>query len=242
MRALDLSERLDAVSSLTPEASLYGRERIGSNLLGNGSPGQAGRVRAISNHSTPTVPRSRPKRSNPAQSNQHRCQRDPAACRLPTAASNKGMNLLIAKRGKDAAFLPENTDYYWQDHGNWYKKVELRFASMVRVRRPQDVQAERRSRRKRLHPQDHWRKTRRCRRAWAMRRAGLTWSVKDPRNNEIAKGTGNLNAFGAFDFKFKLPDNANLGYARIDLTTNELACRPRVCTSISDPGISPAGI
>ncbi len=49
--------------------------------------------------------------------------------------------------------------------------------------------------------------------------SGLTWSVKDPRNNEIAKGTGNLNAFGAFDFKFKLPDNANLGYARIDLST-----------------------
>ena len=49
---------------------------------------------------------------------------------------------------------------------------------------------------------------------------GLTYSVKDPRNNEIAKGTGNLNAFGAFDFKFTLPDNANLGYARIDLTTN----------------------
>jgi hypothetical protein len=36
--------------------------------------------------------------------------------------SNKGMNLLIAKRGKDTAFLPENTDYYWQDSGNWYKK------------------------------------------------------------------------------------------------------------------------
>jgi uncharacterized protein YfaS (alpha-2-macroglobulin family) len=48
----------------------------------------------------------------------------------------------------------------------------------------------------------------------------LTWSVKDPRNNEIAKGEGTLNAFGAFDFKFKLPDNANLGSARIDISTN----------------------
>jgi hypothetical protein len=50
--------------------------------------------------------------------------------------------------------------------------------------------------------------------------SGLTWSAKDSRNNEIASGTGNLNAFGAFDFKFKLPDNANLGYSRIDLSTN----------------------
>jgi uncharacterized protein YfaS (alpha-2-macroglobulin family) len=38
--------------------------------------------------------------------------------------SDKGMNLLIAKRGKDTAFLPENTDYYWQDTGNWYKKSD----------------------------------------------------------------------------------------------------------------------
>ena len=44
--------------------------------------------------------------------------------------------------------------------------------------------------------------------------SGLTYSVKDARNNEIAKGTGNLNSFGAFDFKFTLPDNANLGYSR----------------------------
>ena len=30
--------------------------------------------------------------------------------------------MLIARRGKDVAFLPENADYYWQDGGNWYKK------------------------------------------------------------------------------------------------------------------------
>ncbi len=48
----------------------------------------------------------------------------------------------------------------------------------------------------------------------------MTFSVKDSRDNEIAKGTTNLNAFGAFDFKFKLPDNANLGYSRIELKTN----------------------
>src|SRR4029079_8151033 len=49
---------------------------------------------------------------------------------------------------------------------------------------------------------------------------GFTYSVKDSRDNEIAKGSGNLNAFGAFDFKFKLPDKANLGYTRIDLSTS----------------------
>jgi alpha-2-macroglobulin len=48
----------------------------------------------------------------------------------------------------------------------------------------------------------------------------LTYKVYDSRNNEIAGGAANLNAFGAFDFKFKLPDNANLGYSRIDLSTS----------------------
>ncbi len=39
----------------------------------------------------------------------------------------------------------------------------------------------------------------------------ITYSVKDSQNNEIAKGETKLNAFGAFDFKFKLTDNMNLG-------------------------------
>src|SRR5688572_1322611 len=57
----------------------------------------------------------------PAQTNQTAAN---GTLRLGLAdqTSNKGMNLLIAKRGKDTAFLPENTDYYWQDTGNWYKK------------------------------------------------------------------------------------------------------------------------
>ena len=43
------------------------------------------------------------------------------------------MNLLIAKRGKDVTFLPENTDYYWQDGGNWYKKGETEQLTLVRL-------------------------------------------------------------------------------------------------------------
>jgi len=51
--------------------------------------------------------------------------------------------------------------------------------------------------------------------------AGRTyaWSAKDPRNNDIAKGQVTTNAFGAFDLKFKLPDNTNLGYSRVEFTT-----------------------
>lgn len=138
---------------------------------------------------------------------------------LPEAPSQKGMNLLVAKRGRDVAFLPENTDYYWQDGGNWYKKADY---DQLRWFVFDD--------RKLYKPKEEVSVKGYIRRVTGGKlgdvqglgdvASGLTWSVKDPRNNEIAKGTGNLNAFGAFDFKFKLPDNANLGYARIDLSTN----------------------
>src|SRR4029078_6577986 len=42
---------------------------------------------------------------------------------LPNNSSPKGQNVLVARRGKDVAFLPENPDYYWQDSGTWYRKT-----------------------------------------------------------------------------------------------------------------------
>jgi uncharacterized protein YfaS (alpha-2-macroglobulin family) len=138
---------------------------------------------------------------------------------LPDSASHKGMNLLIAKRGKDTAFLPENTDYVWQDSGNWYKKPEydsLRWFVFDdrKLYKPNEE----------VSVKGYIRKVTGGKLGDVAElgdaASGLTWVARDPRNNEIAKGTANLNAFGAFDFKFKLPDNANLGYARIDLSTS----------------------
>ena len=138
---------------------------------------------------------------------------------LPNTASTKGQNLLVAKRGKDVAFLPENTDYYWQESGNWYKKAasdSLRWFVFDdrKLYKPKEEVVVKGYIRKitagKLGDVE----------ALGDAASGITYSVKDPRNNEIAKGTANLNAFGAFDLKFTLPDNANLGYARIDLSTN----------------------
>ena len=137
---------------------------------------------------------------------------------LPDSAAQKGVNLLIAKLGKDVAFLPENTEYYWQDSGNWYKKPDsdsLRWFVFDdrKMYKPKEEVAVKGYIRKvtggKLGDVEQL----------GDAASGLTWSAKDPRGNEIAKGTANLNAFGAFDFKFSLPDNANLGYARIDLST-----------------------
>jgi alpha-2-macroglobulin len=131
--------------------------------------------------------------------------------------SSKGQNMLVGRRGNDVAFLPENSDYYWQDSGTWYKKPEsdsLRwfvfddrgiykpkeevsvkgYIRVVTGGKFGDVES------------------------LGGRAITYNWSAKDPRNNEIAKGSVTTNPFGAFDFKFSLPDNANLGYARIEFT------------------------
>ncbi|HEY2865445.1 MAG TPA: alpha-2-macroglobulin family protein, partial [Pyrinomonadaceae bacterium] len=138
---------------------------------------------------------------------------------LPDTASDKGQNILIARQGNDVAFLPENTDYYWQDSGTWYKKSapdSLRwfvFDDRGIYKPKEEVTVKGYIRRVgggKLGDVE----------GLGDSASGLTYSVKDPRNNEIAKGTANLNAFGAFDLKFSLPDNANLGYARIDLETS----------------------
>ncbi len=49
----------------------------------------------------------------------------------------------------------------------------------------------------------------------------VKYILRDQRNNEIAKGTAELNAFGAFDFKLKLPENINLGYQRLSFWRND---------------------
>lgn len=136
---------------------------------------------------------------------------------LPETSANQ-QNILIAKKGNDVAFLPENTDYYWQQNGNWYKKSSDDYLRWFvfddrQMYRPKEEVAVKGY--IRVYEGGKLGDIA----ALGDRASGLTFSVKDSRNNEIASGTANLNAFGAFDFKFKLPDNANLGYSRIELST-----------------------
>jgi alpha-2-macroglobulin len=50
----------------------------------------------------------------------------------------------------------------------------------------------------------------------------ITYVWKDSWNVEISKGTVELNQFGAFDLKLKLPGNANLGSHRLEFWTREV--------------------
>ncbi len=128
-------------------------------------------------------------------------------------------NLLIAKKGKDSAFLPEQTDYYWQETGSWHKKM---LSDSLRWFTFDD--------RKMYRPKEEVALKGYIRKITAGKfgdvasvgdaGGAINYSVKDSQNNEIAKGATTLNTFGAFNLKFVLADNANLGYSRVDFYLN----------------------
>lgn len=138
--------------------------------------------------------------------------------RLPLAErSPSSPNLLIAKRGKDVAFLPENSEYYWNDSGSWYRKNnpdQLRWFTFDdrKMYKPKEE----------VSVKGYIRKITGGQTGDVEGLGGQTltydWSAKDARNNEVAKGTVTTNPFGAFDLKFSLPDNVNLGNAHVDFT------------------------
>lgn len=141
---------------------------------------------------------------------------DNGILRLPlpdSSPSPNQQNLLIAKRGKDTAFLPENTEYYWQDSGNWYKKPD---SDSLRWFVFDD--------RKMYKPKEEVSVKGYIRNITGGKLGDVEplaapgaygWSAKDARNNEIAKGSITTNPFGAFDLKFTIPDNANLGDSQL---------------------------
>ncbi len=142
---------------------------------------------------------------------------------LPDSPSQKGMNLLIAKRGKDVAFLPENTDYYWQDGGSWYKKnagKSLKWfvfddRKMYKPKEEINVKGWLRlidlSKLGDVEAADALTQS-------PYKAGPLQYRITDPRGNEITHGETTLNPFGGFDLKAMLPDNVNLGAANIHFT------------------------
>jgi len=138
---------------------------------------------------------------------------------LPESQSQKAQNVLIARKGKDVAFMPEQSDYYWNDYGTWYKKPTsdtlkwFVFDDRKMYRPKEEVSIKGYIRRYEggklgdIQPLGD------------AAGGGITYTLTDSRGNEITKGTANVNAFGAFDFKFKLTDTMNLGQANIKIDT-----------------------
>jgi uncharacterized protein YfaS (alpha-2-macroglobulin family) len=138
---------------------------------------------------------------------------------VPDAQSQNAQNVLIARKGKDIAFLPENSDYYWSDYGSWFKKGygdDLKWfvfddRKLYRPKEEVSIKGYMRfyegGKLGDIQPIGD--------------RAGgnVTYTVTDSQGNEITKGEAPVNAFGAFDFKFKLTDNMNLGLANVRIIT-----------------------
>lgn len=138
---------------------------------------------------------------------------------LPDRQSNKGQNMLIARRGNDVAFLPEQSDYYWNDYGNWYKKpYNDGFRWFVfddrKLYRPKEEVS--------LKGYVRWVEGAKLGDVQPIgdRTGGsIEYVLNDSRGNEITKGTATVNSFGAFDFKLKLTDSMNLGQANLTIRT-----------------------
>ncbi|MBI1766151.1 MAG: Ig-like domain-containing protein [Acidobacteria bacterium] len=131
--------------------------------------------------------------------------------RLPLSNS-KPAPMLIARRGNDSAFLPEN--FYAYREGGW-RKQPLRDALAWHVFDDRGL----------YKPGEEVRV-----KGWLRRigggplgdvgAAGITsvnFTLNDSRGNEISKGTLNVNPLGGFDTKLKLPPTMNLGSAQLRL-------------------------
>ncbi|MBA3770281.1 MAG: hypothetical protein H0X08_07270, partial [Blastocatellia bacterium] len=136
---------------------------------------------------------------------------------LPASMSQGEQNYLLASRGRDTAFLPENTDYYWNQNGNWYQKSSsdsLRWFVFDdrKMYKPKEE----------VSVKGYIRRITGGELGDVEGLGGATmnyaWAAKDARDADIASGTVTTNPFGAFDFKFALTDNLNLGDARIEFT------------------------
>jgi hypothetical protein len=128
-----------------------------------------------------------------------------------------GKKMLVARNGKDVAFLPE--DLSWWDDGNysgWRKQRvgdELRwhvFDDRGMYRPGEEVHVKGWLRKVGAGPRGD------VEMAGAV--TGLSYSLKDSRGNDVLKGDARVNAAGGFDMAFKLPSTMNLGYSPLMLT------------------------
>ena len=131
---------------------------------------------------------------------------------LPT----KSAQMLVARKGKDVAFLPESV-WWWNPDGSWKKNSppqQIRwfvFDDRHLYRPGEEVKLKGWIRR--VDPTlggdvgavpDEVRE--------------VAYVLRDSQGNEIDKGTLKLNAFDAFDTTLKLPPTMNLGGASVELT------------------------
>ncbi len=123
---------------------------------------------------------------------------------------------LIATLGDDVAFLPQST-YYWSDYG-WQKVDRLDQSVWFvfddrQMYRPTEA----------VHLKG-WVRTLGAGPTGDVRLDGgagafVDYLVTDPQGNQLAQGSAPMTALGGFDLTFTIPENSNLGYASVQLST-----------------------
>ena len=134
---------------------------------------------------------------------------------LPASGSQK---MLVARQGSDVAFLPESP-YWWEGaQSSWNRRPvsdSLRwhvFDDRAMYRPGEEVHIK----------------------GWLRRIGGgklgdvglangvrnVSYVLRDSRNNEVLKGTAQVNALGGFNAAFKLPPTMNLGHSNLALITD----------------------
>ncbi len=136
---------------------------------------------------------------------------------LPDVKGKAGYGLLVARKGKDVAILPENT-YWWNEGGNWYKKTVQDSLSWFVF-----------DDRKMYKPGEEVHIKGWIRRIGAGKEGDVTgldgeaksvnYLLRDSQGNQITIGSAKVNALGGFDFVFKLPATMNLGYTNLQLSS-----------------------
>jgi hypothetical protein len=132
-----------------------------------------------------------------------------------TSTPKNKRNLLIARKGKDTAFLPENT-YFWSEHGGWVRRdLGETLSWFVFSDRGMYKPTEEVNIKGWIRSLDRDEGGDIGKVAGALSR--VKYKVSGSRGNEITSGTTAITALGGFDLSFKLPKTPNLGSARIEL-------------------------
>lgn len=136
---------------------------------------------------------------------------------LKLSAKDTFAGWIVAKQGEDSAVLRENS--YSRSSEEWIKVAkndELRWVVFNdrNMYRPEET----------VSIKGYIRKIKGGKFADVGELADSVNSVfyvlNDSRGNEIAKGSPNINAFGAFDFQIKIPKNIHLGYQSLEFKTD----------------------
>lgn len=133
---------------------------------------------------------------------------------LPLSPNPTGRQLLVARRGSDVALLPEATHWH-QTHPGWKNwNAPNTFAWFTfddrNLYKPGET----------VHVKGWVRRTDLTRGGgiggMGAKPGTVEWTLWDPRGAELATGEAPLSETGGWDVVLELPDDANLGYARLE--------------------------